>query len=108
MEFIDTIDYYIGKIDNSLRPRVQSKVISEFISEDSVFHYYHKWCIGRVNRSTSYFKDWIMSEFDSLCKKYEIIHDRNYPYNIEERKKQYKRICVRNHAVRLGETRGIG
>ena len=86
LEFIDTIDYYIGKIDNSLRPRVQSKVISEFISEDSVFHYYHKWCIGRVNRSTSYFKDWIMSEFDSLCKKYEIIHDRNYPYNIEERK----------------------
>lgn len=86
LEFIDTIDYYIGKIGNSLRPRVQSKVISEFISEDSIFHYYHKWCIGRVNRDTSYFKDWIMSEFDSLCRKYEIIHDRNYPYNREERK----------------------
>lgn len=86
LEFIDTIDYYIGKIDNSLRPRVQSKVISEFISEDSIFHYYHKWCIGRVNRDTRYFKDWIMSEFDSLCKKYEIIHDINYPYNREERK----------------------
>lgn len=40
LEFIDTIDYYVSKIDNSLRPRVQSKVISEFISEDSIFHYY--------------------------------------------------------------------
>ena len=86
LEFIDTIDYYIRKIDNSFRPRVQSKVISEFISEDSIFHYYHKWCIGRVNRDTRYFKDWIMSEFDSLCKKYEITHEINYPYNKEDRK----------------------
>ena len=86
LEFIDTIDYYIGKIDNSLRPKVQSRVISEFISEDSIFHYYHRWCIGRVNRDTSYFKDWIMSEFDSLCKKYEITHEINYPYNKDEQK----------------------
>lgn len=88
LEFIDTIDYYIGKINNSLRPKVQSKVISEFISEDSIFQYYHKWCIGRVNRDTSYFKDWIMSEFDSLCKKYEINYEINYPYNREERKEK--------------------
>lgn len=85
LEFIDTIDYYIGKIDNSLRPRVNSKVISEFINEDSIYHYYHKWCIGRVNRDTKYFKDWIMSEFDSLCKKYEIVHETNYPYNREDK-----------------------
>ena len=88
LEFIDTIDHYIGKINNSLRPKVQSKVISEFISEDSIFQYYHKWCIGRVNRDTSYFKDWIMSEFDSLCKKYEINYEINYPYNREERKEK--------------------
>ena len=38
LEFLDTIDYYIGKINNSIHPRVNSKVISEFISEDSIFH----------------------------------------------------------------------
>lgn len=90
LEFIDTIDYYIGKIDSSLHPRVNSKVIYEFISEDSIFHYYHKWCIGRINRDTRYFKDWILSEFDSLCKKYEILHEINCPYNREEKQENIK------------------
>lgn len=86
LEFIDTINYYVGKIANSLRPKVNSKVISEFISEDSVFHCYHKWCIGRVNRNPEYFKTWIMSEFDSLCKKYEIRIEVKCPYNIEDKR----------------------
>lgn len=90
LEFLDTIDYYIGKIDSSLHPRVNSKVISEFISEDSIFHYYHTWCIGRINRDTRYFKDWILSEFDSLCKKYEILHEINCPYNREEKQENIK------------------
>lgn len=90
LEFIDTIDYYIGKIDNSLHPRVNSKVISEFISEDSIFHYYHKWCIGRINRDTRYFKDWILSEFDSLCNKYKILQEIHYPYNREEKQEIIK------------------
>lgn len=90
LEFLDTIDYYIGKINNSIHPRVNSKVITEFISEDSIFHYYHKWCIGRINRDTRYFKDWIMSEFDSLCKKYEILHEVNCPYNREEKQDNIK------------------
>lgn len=84
LEFVDTIDYYVNKIDNSLRPKVQSKVISEFINEDSIFHYYHKWCIGRVNRDTRYFKDWVMSEFDNLCKKYDIKHEVDCPYDRNE------------------------
>ena len=87
VEFVDTIDYYIGKIVKAQRPKVRSQVISEFINEDSVFLYYHKWCIGRQNRDTRFFRDWIMSEFDTLRTKYEIEHDSNYPFDFEQKKK---------------------
>lgn len=87
VEFVDTIDYYIGKIDKAQRPKVRSQVISEFINEDSVFLYYHKWCIGRQNRNTQFFRDWIMSEFDTLRTKYEVEQDSNYPFDKEARKK---------------------
>lgn len=86
IEFVDTIDYYIGKIDDAQRPKVRSQVISEFISEDSIFLYYHKWCINRQNRDTQYFRDWIMSEFDSLRTKYEIQQESIYPFDKEGRK----------------------
>lgn len=86
IEFVDTIDYYIGKIDDAQRPKVRSQVISEFISEDSIFLYYHKWCINRQNRDTQYFRDWIMSEFDSLRAKYEIQQESIYPFDKEGRK----------------------
>ena len=86
IEFVDTIDYYIDKIDEAQRPKVRSQVISEFINEDSVFLYYHKWCVNRQNRDTRYFRDWIMSEFDSLRAKYEIEQESNYPFDKEARK----------------------
>lgn len=88
IEFVDTIDYYIEKIEKAQRPKVRSQVLSEFINEDSVFLYYHKWCIGRQNRDTQFFRDWIMSEFDTFRTKYEIEQDTNYPFDKEARKKE--------------------
>ena len=98
VEFADTIDYYIDKIDKSLRPRVNSKVISEFINEDSVFLYYYKWCIGRQNRDARFFRDWILSEFDSLRSKYEIGQEINYPYDKESRKEDIDNYTSSIHA----------
>jgi hypothetical protein len=86
IEFLDTIDYYIDKIEQSQRPKVRSQVISEFINEDSIFLFYHKWCVGRHNRDSRIFRDWIMSEFDSLMAKYNIEKDEKYPYDKEARK----------------------
>lgn len=86
IEFVDTIDYYIGKIEDALRPKVRSQVISEFVSEDSIFLYYHKWSINRQNREIQYFRAWIMSEFDSLLAKYEIEQESIYPFDKEDRK----------------------
>lgn len=87
IEFVDTVDYYIGKINKAQRPKVRSQVISEFINEDSVFLYYHKWCINRQNRDTQFFRDWIMSEFDALRAKYDIEQDLSYPFDKETMKK---------------------
>ena len=88
VEFTDSVDYYISKIDKSQRPRVNTNVLKEFIDEDSVYLYYCKWRVGRVNRDASYFKDWIMSEFNSLCDLYGIEREIKYPYDIEQRKKE--------------------
>ena len=84
LEFVDTIDYYITKIDKAQRPRVQSKVLSDFISEETILLYYQKWCINRYNRDPQYFRDWVMSEFSNLCTKYDIVHEVNYPFDIDK------------------------
>lgn len=87
VEFVDSIDYYVNKIDDTMRPRINTNVLQEFIDEDSVYLYYCKWRVGRANCDTKYFKDWIMSEFDSICTRYEIIREIKYPYDQEEKKK---------------------
>lgn len=88
VEFVDSIDYYIDKIDDSMRPRINSNVLQEFIDEDSVFLYYCKWRVGRTRCETKYFRDWIMSEFDSVCTRYEITREIKYPYNQEQCEKE--------------------
>lgn len=88
VEFVDSIDYYIDKIDDSLRPRINSNVLREFIDEDSVFLYYCKWRVGRANCNTKYFRDWIMSEFDAVCAHYEITREIKYPYDQEQCEKE--------------------
>ncbi len=88
VEFVDSIDYYIGKIDDSMRPRVNSKVFQEFIDEDSVYLYYCKWRVGRANCETKYFRDLIMSEFDSVCTSFEITREIKYPYDREQLQKE--------------------
>ena len=88
VEFTDSVDYYIGKIDKSQRPRLNTNVLKEFLDEDSVYLFYCKWRVGRVDRDASYFKDWIMSEFNSLCDRYEIEREVKYPYDREARKKE--------------------
>lgn len=87
LEFVDSIDYYISKIDKSQRPSVNTGVLMEFINEDSIYLFYCKWRVGRVNRDSSYFKDWIMSEFDTICSRYEIEREIKPPYDIEQRRK---------------------
>lgn len=83
-EFKDTIDYYIGKLTKYENPRIRSKVIYEFLDPDSIYQFYHQWSIGRSNRSVEYFRMYLLSEYDKLCKTYEIEIDSNFPY--EEKK----------------------
>lgn len=99
VEFVDSIDYYIDKIDDFMRPSINSNLLQEFIEEDSVFLYYCKWRVGRVNYGTKYFKDWIMSEFDSVCTRYEITREIKYPYDQEQRQKEIEDIAssIINH-----------
>ena len=83
-EFKDTIDYYIGKLTKYENPRIQSKIIYEFLDPDSIYQFYHQWSIGRSNRSVEYFRMYLLSEYDKLCKAYEIEIDHKFPY--EEKK----------------------
>lgn len=92
LEFVDSIDYYVGKIDKSQRPSVRTGVLMEFIDEDSIYLFYCKWRVGRANRDSSYFKDWIMSEFDAICSRYEIEREIKPPYDFEQRRKDLEDI----------------
>lgn len=97
VEFVDSVDYYIEKIENSQNPRVNTKVLMQFIDENSVFLYYCKWRVGRVNRGPGYFKDWIMSEFNSLCDQYDIVRETKYPYNRELLEKELNEMSSSIH-----------
>lgn len=83
-EFKDTIDYYIGKLTKFENPRIRSKILYEFLDPDSIYQFYHQWTIGRSNRSVEYFRMYLLSEYDKLCKAYEIEIDNKFPY--EEKK----------------------
>ena len=83
-EFKDTIDYYIGKLTKFENPRIRSKILYEFLDTDSIYQFYHQWTIGRSNHSVEYFRMYLLSEYDKLCKVYEIKIDNKFPY--EEKK----------------------
>lgn len=83
-EFEDTISFYIDKLDRKKGYKLNSKVILQYISKDSVLHAYHKWSLNRVNNSLEYFRLYLLAELDSLCKKYNIKKDDVYPYDAEK------------------------
>lgn len=83
-EFEDTISFYIDKLGRKKGYKLNSKVILQYISKDSVLHAYHKWSLNRVNNSLEYFRLYLLAELDSLCKKYNIKKDDVYPYDAEK------------------------
>lgn len=99
-EFEDTIDYYIGKLGRRKECKFDSQVILPYISKDSVLYAYHKWSVNRVNNSLEYFRIFLLSELDSLCKNYNIHKDDVYPYDpdkseeiISKYKSEIQRSC---------------
>ena len=86
-EFKESIKFYTDKIKRYNTPRINSKVFEEFnIAQSDVFDFYHKWRIGKINTTVELFESYVFSLYDDFLKKYNILIDKNKPFDVSDSK----------------------
>lgn len=80
-EFEQSIKLYVKRLKKSEAPSVNSQLYTEYVTYDDIYRFYHVWCLGRANTSIDLFNAYLKNEFYALCKKYDIVIDKNSPYN---------------------------
>lgn len=87
-EFENSIKSYIKKLRKSETPAIHSSVYSEYVTMDDIWRYFHIWRGHRSNGTVEYFANFLQSEFQSVCKNYDIEVDNNLPFVISECEKE--------------------
>ena len=80
-EFEQSIKLYVKRLKKSEAPSVNSQLYTEYVTYDDIYRFYHVWCLGRANTSIDLFNAYLKNEFYALCKNYDIVIDKNSPYN---------------------------
>ena len=70
-EFKDTIAYHIDKIYRNPRGEINSGLYLE-LSDYNIYVFYNEWSIGHRGLNLKYFKDYLISQFTTLVRKYGI------------------------------------
>lgn len=70
-EFKDTIAYHIDKIYRNPRGEINSGLYLE-LSDYNIYVFYNEWSIGHRGLNLKYFKDYLISQFNTLVRKYGI------------------------------------
>lgn len=70
-EFKDTIAYHIDKIYRNPRGEISSSLYLE-LSDYNIYVFYNEWIIGHRGLNLKYFKDYLISQFNTLVRKYGI------------------------------------
>ena len=83
-EFENSIDSYIKKLRKSETPAIHSSVYSEYVTMDDIWRYFHLWRGNRLTGTVDYFANFLKSEFQSICKNYNIEIDDNKPFVVNE------------------------
>lgn len=83
-EFDNSVNSYIKKLRKSETPAIHSSVYSEYVTMDDIWRYFHVWRGHRSNGTVDYFASFLQSEFQSICKSYNIEVDNNQPFVINE------------------------
>jgi hypothetical protein len=80
-EFIDTIEYHINNLKKLPFGRIDPKIFSKYCSNPSLYEYYHFWRNGRITYGFDSFYAYIIGEYESLCKRFNILEDYKIPYD---------------------------
>ena len=84
-EFLRTIDFHLNQL-NRTTPfgKINPKIFQRYACGEGFFQFYHVWRGGRATYSFEIFKNYIISEYNSLRKMYDIREDFNPPYSEDE------------------------
>lgn len=83
-EFENSVNSYIKKLRKSETPAIHSSVYSEYVTMDDIWRYFHVWRGHRSNGTVDYFSSFLQSEFQGICKSYNIEIDDNQPFVTDE------------------------
>lgn len=70
-EFLNTIDYYISMLASYPRGNVFQGAY-QVISDENIFSFYESWKDTHSQLSLTYFRKYIISQYDTICKEYHI------------------------------------
>ena len=84
-EFLSTIDFHLNQL-NRTTPfgKINPKIFQRYANGEGFFQFYHSWRNNRATYSFDIFKNYIISEYNSLLKMYDITEDYRVPYSEDE------------------------
>ena len=84
-EFRDTIEFHLSQL-NKTTPfgKINPNIFRMYSCGESFYQYYHTWRGNRSTYSFEIFKNYILAEYDSLLKMYDIKEDYHIPFNENE------------------------
>ncbi|MBO7144596.1 MAG: hypothetical protein J6W13_07200 [Salinivirgaceae bacterium] len=91
-EFKNTLNYYIGKLNQSFTPscKVKPEVYVETVSIDGFYKNYCKWRLGKRNDSVADYKLYLLAKYEEVLKRFSILKDTDKPYSFDEKEKLIK------------------
>ena len=84
-EFLSTIDFHLNQL-NRTTPfgKINPRIFQRYANGEGFFQFYHSWRGNRATYSFEIFKNFIISEYNSLLKMYDITEDYRVPYSEDE------------------------
>lgn len=68
-EFVDTITYHIAKIKEIPRGKIDSRLYVE-LSDYNIYTFYCDWQVRHKDLQLKYFKEYLISQFKTIIRKY--------------------------------------
>ena len=84
-EFHRTIDFNINQLSSSAPfGRINSKLFSRYCYGDTIYQFYHNWRSHRYGYAFNSFKTFVVGEYNSLVRTYNITEDFRPPFDERE------------------------
>lgn len=85
-EFNESIDRHIKELSRISFGSINPELFKIANCDSDFYTFYHTWRQGKQTKSLSLFKAFILSEYDKLIKKYDIVEDYSLPFDENNQK----------------------